>query len=72
MSKISEVIQELNDAHRLYGDLDVFISKDDEGNAITNYSDLSYHYGPEDEDEETPVAVVLYRGYENLEDRDWT
>jgi hypothetical protein len=64
---ITEVIAELAQARADYGDLNVYISKDDEGNSITNYSDLGFHYDEDnDPDEETPVAVILYRGYEIL------
>ena len=60
---ISQVIEELASIKRAVGDLPVYMSKDDEGNAITEYYDYDVTY---EDDEVTPLAVILYRGWEPL------
>ena len=68
---ISEVIAELESIKDEVGDIPVYISKDDEGNAITEYCDYGYHYDEEDEDEKHPLAVILYRGWSDLPGTEW-
>jgi hypothetical protein len=67
--KISEVIAELAGIQAEHGDLDVYISKDDEGNSITNYSDAAV-WLEDEEDPESKYNVILFRGYTDLPGRE--
>jgi hypothetical protein len=70
--KISEVIAELAGIQAKHGDLDVYVSKDDEGNAITNFDEaVVWEEISENLDKTGRKVAVLFRDWTELEGGDW-